>query len=283
MSAWIHALARRIVQSWPWNRGRWRIISLLSKVVLGSDESVAPIGKIAFPFQSYQWNFYFGLFEVETKQLLNTLLRTGDVFVDIGANVGYFSAVAADAVGPSGRVISSEPEPVHFARLERLANLNADYSIICHRQALSDCDGTAQFYVCEHPGWHSLMKDFPNAPIAQTIDVVTTTLDQMLNDYSLMCESSVRVVKIDVEGAELLVLSGASQTLTMRCVDFYLVEISPTLGLEPLKRFFDEPGYMPFEWDAVRGKWIRARCLQSEERIENILWARPGSHPALIE
>lgn len=83
---------------------------------------------------------------------------------------------------------------------------------------MSDRVGTAQFYVCEHSGWHSLIKDFPNAPISKTISVPTTTLDKLLIDHSLTREGAVRIVKVDVDGAEILVLSGALKTIALHCI-----------------------------------------------------------------
>ena len=65
-----------------------------------------------------------GAYEIEIVALLRELLRPGDTFVDVGANIGYLSCVAAGLVGPSGRVISFEPAPGCFSRLDvtRAAN-----------------------------------------------------------------------------------------------------------------------------------------------------------------
>lgn len=86
---------------------------------------------------------YLGLYEPATVQALSRFLAAGDTFLDVGANIGYLSAVGAALVGPTGQVHSFEPVPRYFQRLKRLAEMNPTYTIIPNQVAASDGQGTA--------------------------------------------------------------------------------------------------------------------------------------------
>ena len=89
-------------------------------------------------------------FEVDETSFVKLLLNEGDVFVDIGANVGLFSLIASQKVGASGMVISFEPTPVTFERLQENINLNHLKNIDARRVALSDQAGSMDFYISEN-------------------------------------------------------------------------------------------------------------------------------------
>lgn len=266
------SFARWLVQHWPFQRGRWRLIDLFSKALLPCDENIAPMGPVLFPFQPYQWNFFFGVYEPETKGLLEILLGPGDVFIDVGANVGYFSAVAAGAVGTSGRVVALEPEPVHYGRLKRLAEINPSYPIDARQMAVSDLRGRMSFYLCDHPGWHSLIADFPQAPIKEVIEVDTLSLDTLLSECGLNSADSVRLVKVDVEGAEHLVLRGAAEAIRQQWVQAFYVEVTPSVHSGELVRLLAKAGYLAFRASPQGKGWYRDSLDQTPSVQENILW-----------
>ena len=75
------------------------------------------------------WNFYskqmlFDCYEIATAEFMKTTLKIGDIFIDVGANIGYFTALAANLVGKNGKVYSFEPIPIVFESLKRLKKLN---------------------------------------------------------------------------------------------------------------------------------------------------------------
>ena len=78
---------------------------------------------------------YLGLYEPATARTMTRFLRPGDTFVDIGANIGYLSAVGANLVGRWGQVHCFEPVPRYFQRLQRLAETNPEYAIYPHQAA----------------------------------------------------------------------------------------------------------------------------------------------------
>src|SRR5262249_50498938 len=80
-------------------------------------------------------------FEATERAFANHFLRSGDVFVDVGANIGLFTLIAADRVGPTGKVIAFEPTSTTFDRLLRNVRLNRFSNVQCVKSALSDRSG----------------------------------------------------------------------------------------------------------------------------------------------
>jgi hypothetical protein len=79
------------------------------------------VGKVRFHFDmgldARVGEMYRGTHSMEVVHALRHLLEPGDIFVDVGANIGYLSAVAADRVGPSGRVVAFEPVPIYASHV----------------------------------------------------------------------------------------------------------------------------------------------------------------------
>ena len=90
---------------------------------------------------------YFDQFEPETRSFLDAFLRPGDVFLDVGANVGLYTIAAARIVGNAGRVHAFEPCSQTFSRLEENVLLNGFGNVSCHRLALSDSNAEAQLEI----------------------------------------------------------------------------------------------------------------------------------------
>ncbi|HYG27335.1 MAG TPA: FkbM family methyltransferase [Caulobacteraceae bacterium] len=133
-------------------------------------------------------------------------LRPGDTFVDAGANIGFYTVMAAHLVGPRGRVIAFEMMPDTAAILRRHVEMNGLTNVTVVEQALSERAGEAvEAHVVDGKfGQASLSSDKGG----RSISVATTTLDLALSDVS-----SVRLMKMDIEGAEERALRGAEQAL----------------------------------------------------------------------
>jgi FkbM family methyltransferase len=135
---------------------------------------------------------------------VRALLQNGDTFIDVGANAGYFSLVAAKRVGNAGRVLSIEPYEPTLNRLKKNAELSEVASIISpHLIAASDKAGVAMLHVSlRNDGENSIFADV-GLPVA----CKTGTVDQLVQ------HQPVHVIKIDAEGSEASVLSGMKETL----------------------------------------------------------------------
>jgi len=151
--------------------------------------------------------------------IFKKILKPGMVFVDIGANIGYFSLLAARSVTNSGKVYAFEPDAEHFSLLQKNIKKNNYSNIIPVNQAASDMIGTAAFYLQkDNLCAHSLLPD-PNSTM---VEVKTTTLDEYFKQ-----DNRVDVVKIDVEGAEPKVLAGMKQLVTGNLKMAILTEFFP--------------------------------------------------------
>jgi len=147
------------------------------------------------------------------------LLRPGDCVIDIGANVGYYTMVAAKLVGPAGCVHAFEASPQTAAWLEANATLNPGANIHVHSQAVTDRCGKTEFFAAaaDRTGYSSI-RDL-GEQTAAVATVPTISLDSMLTELP-----ATRLVKIDVEGAELLALKGM-RGLIERDRPYFIFEI----------------------------------------------------------
>jgi len=146
-------------------------------------------------------------YEPAKHALIRRHLRPGMTFIDVGANKGDFTLLAARLAGNSGTVISIEPAPENHSVLQRSIELNDYTNIRVLQVALSDRDGTANLQIGSTSGSHTLSPEFNGL---RTVAVPTRTLDGVVAEQQL---GSVDMIKIDVQGLELAVLRGASQTL----------------------------------------------------------------------
>lgn len=147
------------------------------------------------------WEYY------ETLLLLKHLKR-GDVFLDIGANIGYYSLIGAQCVGEGGRVIAFEPEANNFQLLEKNRTLNGfDALIDAHQVALSNTNSSSTLYLSnDNYGDH---RSFPGQTHQRKETVKTLVGDHLISD-----EHPVNFIKVDTQGAEYHVLSGLRKTIT---------------------------------------------------------------------
>ncbi len=154
-------------------------------------------------------------FERAERQLLDRILSPGMTILDIGANLGFYTCLFAQRVGPTGRVIAFEPTPSTFESLQSNVRLNGYQELIeCHCCALSNTEGTASMNTFpESAGvYNSLGVTCPidGSQPQDVIEVSTTTLDQFYRGQDF--QNGV-FVKIDVEGFEHQVIEGGANLL----------------------------------------------------------------------
>jgi FkbM family methyltransferase len=149
-----------------------------------------------------------GYWEIWITMAIAQFVRPGMTCIDVGANVGYYSVLMADWVGPTGTVVAVEPEARNYAALE--ANLeNASATVHAHHVAASDRVGKAHLTVVrDHGGNHTLEKhSSPSAEFSsETVD--TMTLDELTRYLP-----RVDLIKMDVEGHERKVWLGMLELL----------------------------------------------------------------------
>ncbi|HKV05092.1 MAG TPA: FkbM family methyltransferase [Candidatus Acidoferrales bacterium] len=158
--------------------------------------------------------------ETETR-LFVSLLKKGMTVVDIGANLGYYTLMAARLVGPKGIVHAFEPSPENFALLRRSVEANGYKNVVLVPQAVSNHSGTARLRIDRaSSGGHSLSA-FRGG--AESIEVETVSLD----DYFADRGEKVDVIKMDAEGAEMAILGGMRELLARNPELTLLTEFFP--------------------------------------------------------
>ena len=245
-------------------------------------------GPIALPYVQGTWllstsgmtgatgNWYCGLHEVHEMAFVLHMLRPGEHFVDVGANVGSYTVLAGGGV--KARVTAVEPIPPTFAHLKRNVALNdMTDRVRCCQVGLSDKVGSLRF---------SSNLDTVNHVLAQgedlpSVDVPVTRLDDLLGqDVPVL-------MKIDVEGHELAVLRGGAATLGDPRLLAVIVETNGS-GLrygvsdEKLINVMRQHGFAPFDYDPFGRQLVsvmNASCntvfVRNKEAVEARVAAAP--------
>ncbi len=154
--------------------------------------------------------YVYGMFELATTYLLRSCLLPGDVFLDIGANSGYFTVIAGKLVGPTGEVHCFEPVDGIRARLTRNVALNGLDNCRARAEAVWSHVGEVPFFetnVPDNSGSSSVLPGPGRMPTPRFLR--STTLDEIARRLG----RTVDLVKIDVEGGELAVLEGGRHLL----------------------------------------------------------------------
>ncbi len=222
-----------------------------------------------------------GDLERGTRLLIQSLLRPGDVFVDVGANIGMHTLAGGHAMAAQGTIIAFEPFEPTRRLLEKSLWMNGLGPITrLHGCAVSDHAGSHPLFLGQSSGHHSLFAHGgEDVPAQGQVEVRTVRLDDVV-------EAGLRVtlLKIDAEGAELAVLMGAAATLRNSPDIALIVEFGPShlraTGQDGAAWLaaFEAFGFEHRAIDPASG--ALARCtlagLEAEEST-NLFFARPGS------
>ncbi len=218
--------------------------------------------------------FYGHYHERYEADLVARLLADDDVFWDIGANVGYFTLVAATALANRGQIVAFEPGKNAYARLTENITLNPFENIQTYPVAVSDREGEAVLHLTGDIA-DSSASLFP-AGGGQTGHEVcrTVALDQFLTAENLRPPS---LIKLDAEGAELAVLKGA-QGLISQSPPLFLMEMEEKnlqaagASKAAIRQFLESYGYRAAH--LRKGRWYATADLDLVKG-RNIFWFNP--------
>lgn len=198
------------------------------------------------------------LYEPEVSLVLMQILQGGDSFVDVGANVGFYTVIAARLVGPTGKVYAFEPEASNFQRLAQNISLNSLTNVELIEAAVGDHNSQTELYINSdndgghalwNPGAHSFNQRSREKVILQKTQMIT--LDFALGNHPESCRG-IKAVKIDVEGFEQQVLTGAAEMILRNRIPFILAEINrfglKQVGADELtvRRLMHHLGYIAY-------------------------------------
>jgi FkbM family methyltransferase len=193
----IKSFARRIVYRWI----RDRDVKIRAGVGKGLRFNAGP-SNLAYAL---------GTNEPPVQNALERFLEPGDVFFDVGANVGFFSVIGAKLVGETGRVYIFEPVPDNMEMVKHNCELNGFSNLTYFDYAVSNSTGEADLLLAEYSGGATLSSDDTPPDLKGTLLVKLVSLDEMVFNRGVAPPS---LVKIDVEGAESNVLHGMHRTIT---------------------------------------------------------------------
>jgi FkbM family methyltransferase len=236
--------------------------------------------------QLYLW--VFGIWEPDLTHFIRRRLKPGDLFVDVGANIGYFSVVAARAVGDSGKVVAVEASPRVFQDLQQTLRENGCSSTVrTVNVAATAKAGSIPVYAgpAHNTGLTSTVERWGRR---QQATVEALPLDDILTAEEM---SRVRVLKIDVEGGEDQVLAGMARVISDAPRDLeILVELSPqwwanntNRPIDVLEPFIDggfhvyamENSYWPWRYlwpkSVPKPRRMRAGLEERKRRIDVVL------------
>lgn len=225
-------------------------------------------------FQAYAIN---QIHEPATTSLFKKIVKKGDVVVDLGANIGYFTLLAANLTGKEGRIYCFEPEPKNYSYLLKNIKLNNYANVSANQKAVSDKNGKTRLYICEHDTGHHTINQYegiknykPNIENKENfVEIETVTLDNYLERK----ERAVDVIKIDVEGAEMLALLGMdgiirkSKNLKM-FIEFFPLLIK-SMGSSPedfVRKLLNDYSFsifiIPDDYNASNEKMIKINSVE---------------------
>lgn len=228
--------------------------------------------------------------------LVRAVLPAGGTFVDVGANIGFFTLLGAARVGPAGRVVALEPHPEIAAVLRGNVAMNALPHVQVMEVAAADAPGTAMLAGFEGGNWGVSTIAHGSAEGAPAFPVRCAPLDAVLDEAGV---STVDLVKVDVEGAEPRVLRGMRDGLRAGRYRRVMVELHPWEWADAQAQFGEmaeqmrtagyqgwlveesaeaarrayygahaAPSLRPLGADALQGAW------------PHVLWTLPGMEPA---
>lgn len=210
--------------------------------------------------------FLHGVYENDLTALFQRLAQPGWTVVDVGANAGYFSLLAADLGGRRSRVVAFEPQPRMAVMLRRTLDLNAGSAIELVQAACGDRSGTATLGSSPDPRNNGLARLTDSRHVAvATRDVPIVRLDRYCEAHDIAPD----LVKIDVEGAENDVLKGMDALLAGGIPRHVVCEVWPA-SRSAVVAFMASHGY--------RASGIRADGSLAAPPIDGSAWSNICFH-----
>ncbi len=223
------------------------------------------------------WYLNYSDAEPGVDRVLRENLKEGDTFIDIGAYIGYYSILARNIVGESGKVIAFEPNPESYKLLKKNFEMNGYTNCIAENIALSDEVGFVKLFIGKYTDDSSSLFLAEEVNAERYVTVKTMTFDK----YCELHGVTPSFIKIDAEGAEYKILRGMQKIMDMLHPKL-MIEIHPRhlekqgISLGSLFDFLKEQGY---EIQLVEGK---AKAISIEDLIKLCKQGRRNKFGTLI-
>lgn len=176
-------------------------------------------------------------YEPEVTEVFLNNIYEGDVVVDVGANIGFFTLLAARKVGVNGKVFAFEPELSNYNILLKNIEINGYTNIVPIQKAVSNENKVTKLFIREDPSMNSLLDGFTgNSPVGE-VSVNSITLNSFFKDNPL--KMRIKLIKMDIEGAEMMALIGMEDLIRENEDLILITEFNPWFiknsGFEPVE------------------------------------------------
>ena len=237
--------------------------------------------RIHLPFDSELGRLiYLGGYEENERCFVRRVLRKGDIFVDVGANIGLYTLIAARLVGSKGAVHAFEPVSKTYQRLVQNVRLNGFRNVECHQLGLSSAEGWDEITTCTDgfDAWSSFGVPAEGTECRRE-SVPTTTWDAFSATWGL--RGRVKLMKIDIEGWEGHFLSGAALELSAPTAPDLLIEFNDkaaqAAGLTGAQvyRMLEGFGYQMFHYEGSSNSLIPESLRPRYDYLNLVATKRP--------
>ena len=175
----------------------------------------------------------FKIYEPNQTEIVKKYVHEGDIVIDIGAHVGYYTLLMAQLVGKNGKVYSFEPDPVNFQLLKKSVEINGFENVVLIQKAVSNITDKVKLFLGDDDSAINRIYDAKLGDAKESIDVESVTIDEYFKED----DELVNFIKIDSEGSEVKIINGMKQFLSRNQELVMMTEFFPFL----IKKSGDEP------------------------------------------
>jgi FkbM family methyltransferase len=244
---WIRFSPAPQCKAWLWRKFSWLPVSFRARtrygfLFAGDTRDMVP-----------QYLYYFGVWEPLLSEFVRRRLRSGDTFIDVGSNVGYYSVLAASIVGSEGQVVSLDACKAMGDRLMDNARLNDLTCIRFVHGAVSDIEGEVLLFpgTRGNSGQASIVM-----PAAATSGATLVQVAPLARWIQPAVIERARLIKVDIEGAEGLLIRGSRELLPRLHPDCeVMMEINPSassatgITAQDILGWMEQAGFRAYEID----------------------------------
>jgi len=175
----------------------------------------------------------FKIYEPNQTEIVKKYVRKGDIVIDIGAHVGYYTLLMAQLVGKNGKVYSFEPDPVNFQLLKKSVEINGFENVVLIQKAVSNITDKVKLFLGDDDSAINRIYDAKLGDAKESIDVDSVTIDEYFKEN----DELINFIKLDSEGSEVKIINGMKQFLSRNKKLVMMTEFFPFL----IKKSGDEP------------------------------------------
>lgn len=189
------------------------------------------------------------------EKVSNFIPKHGDIVFDVGSHIGFYTISSAKRCGNKGKVFCFEPNPDTFKRLNKNIKINGLSNVISNNIAISDKNGLIKLKIGESSEGSTIMKNGSLKSYYDDITIQSITLDEFVINQNI---KNIDILKIDAEGAELLILKGAIKK-TIPLVKKILIETHSVELKKACEKFLIKQG-LSFIYEIYSGVNNQGEC-----------------------